>query len=139
MASSPNITTSPPPSNPSDTQQLHKCLWIDCSKSLPDPESLYTHLCNDHIGRKSTNNLCLTCKWLDCGTSCAKRDHITSHLRGLSLSPPPPLSFPPDPIVPDSPHPFERLLTDFSKVALPSYLSCSQASKSISMLQEALS
>ncbi|KAI0034144.1 hypothetical protein K488DRAFT_37650, partial [Vararia minispora EC-137] len=42
---------------------------------------LYTHLCNDHIGRKSTNNLCLTCKWNGCGTTCAKRDHITSHLR----------------------------------------------------------
>ncbi|EIN14023.1 hypothetical protein PUNSTDRAFT_16975, partial [Punctularia strigosozonata HHB-11173 SS5] len=39
------------------------------------------HLCNDHIGRKSTNNLCLTCKWKDCSTTCAKRDHITSHLR----------------------------------------------------------
>jgi hypothetical protein len=47
---------------------------------------LYTHLCNDHIGRKSTNNLCLTCKWNGCGTSCAKRDHITSHLRGTRSS-----------------------------------------------------
>ncbi|KZO95963.1 hypothetical protein CALVIDRAFT_455728, partial [Calocera viscosa TUFC12733] len=44
-------------------------------------ELLYIHLCNDHIGRKSTGNLCLTCKWKDCGVSCAKRDHITSHLR----------------------------------------------------------
>ncbi|OBZ79846.1 hypothetical protein A0H81_01475 [Grifola frondosa] len=52
-----------------------------CDKVLPDPESLYNHLCNDHIGRKSTGNLCLTCKWKDCGTTCAKRDHITSHLR----------------------------------------------------------
>ncbi|KDN53320.1 hypothetical protein K437DRAFT_217718, partial [Tilletiaria anomala UBC 951] len=39
------------------------------------------HLCNDHVGRKSTNNLCLTCKWEACDVSCAKRDHITSHLR----------------------------------------------------------
>ncbi|KAJ7631187.1 hypothetical protein FB45DRAFT_917781 [Roridomyces roridus] len=59
----------------------HKCLWQDCTQGFPDPETLYNHLCNDHIGRKSTNNLCLTCKWKDCGTSCAKRDHITSHLR----------------------------------------------------------
>lgn len=59
----------------------HKCLWLDCTLAFPDPEGLYNHLCNDHIGRKSTNNLCLTCKWRDCGTSCAKRDHITSHLR----------------------------------------------------------
>lgn len=59
----------------------HRCLWESCTKSFADPENLYNHLCNDHIGRKSTNNLCLTCKWKDCGTSCAKRDHITSHLR----------------------------------------------------------
>ena len=71
---------SPPPPPP-----IHKCLWMDCTLSFPDPELLYNHLCNDHIGRKSTNNLCLTCKWRDCGTTCAKRDHITSHLRGSSL------------------------------------------------------
>ncbi|KAJ3477247.1 hypothetical protein NLI96_g10598 [Meripilus lineatus] len=59
----------------------YQCQWVDCDKALPDPEALYNHLCNDHIGRKSTGNLCLTCKWKDCGTSCAKRDHITSHLR----------------------------------------------------------
>ncbi|KAF8215978.1 hypothetical protein K438DRAFT_1799857 [Mycena galopus ATCC 62051] len=64
--------------SPDDTQ---KCQWLDCTQAFPDPETLYNHLCNDHIGRKSTNNLCLTCKWKDCGTSCAKRDHITSHLR----------------------------------------------------------
>ncbi len=61
---------------------VHKCLWKECTQSFGDPETLYNHLCNDHVGRKSTNNLCLTCKWKDCGTSCAKRDHITSHLRG---------------------------------------------------------
>ncbi|KAF8578999.1 hypothetical protein K439DRAFT_428781 [Ramaria rubella] len=59
----------------------HRCQWDACSKVAPDPEALYAHLCNDHIGRKSTNNLCLSCKWKDCGTTCAKRDHITSHLR----------------------------------------------------------
>lgn len=60
------------------------CQWDTCDKSFPDAEVLYNHLCNDHIGRKSTNNLCLTCRWKDCQTSCAKRDHITSHLRGQS-------------------------------------------------------
>ena len=59
-----------------------RCQWADCQVVAPDAELLYLHLCNDHIGRKSTNNLCLTCKWKDCGTTCAKRDHITSHLRG---------------------------------------------------------
>ncbi|KAF9787063.1 hypothetical protein BJ322DRAFT_1003326 [Thelephora terrestris] len=69
-----------PVSNPSQEPVLI-CLWVDCGKSYPDPEILYNHLCNDHIGRKSTNNLCLTCRWKDCGATCAKRDHITSHLR----------------------------------------------------------
>ncbi|KAI0363747.1 hypothetical protein BV20DRAFT_89094 [Pilatotrama ljubarskyi] len=70
------------PATSSDDQASgHACQWVDCDKVLPDPEALYNHLCNDHIGRKSTGNLCLTCKWKDCGTTCAKRDHITSHLR----------------------------------------------------------
>lgn len=67
----------------SDSPPSHRCLWLDCTSAFADPETLYSHLCNDHIGRKSTNNLCLTCRWKDCGTSCAKRDHITSHLRGM--------------------------------------------------------
>ncbi|CAE6444646.1 unnamed protein product [Rhizoctonia solani] len=69
-------STSPPPAD-----KGYACQWEGCDKSLPDPEVLYIHLCNDHIGRKSTNNLCLTCKWKGCGATCAKRDHITSHLR----------------------------------------------------------
>lgn len=72
----------PSASRDSPSTDGHSCQWEGCSKVAPDPESLYAHLCNDHIGRKSTNNLCLSCKWKDCGTTCAKRDHITSHLRG---------------------------------------------------------
>lgn len=68
-----------------EPSSVHHCQWQDCSQSFVDPETLYNHLCNEHIGRKSTNNLCLTCKWKDCGTSCAKRDHITSHLRGAFI------------------------------------------------------
>lgn len=68
------------------TVESFLCEWLTCDAAFDDPELLYNHLCNDHIGRKSTNNLCLTCRWKDCGTSCAKRDHITSHLRGI---PPP--------------------------------------------------
>lgn len=70
-----------------DSSSLYNCQWLDCTKSFTDPEPLYIHLCNDHVGRKSTNNLCLTCKWRDCVTTCSKRDHITSHLRGLLLLP----------------------------------------------------
>lgn len=80
QASTPPATT---PSTPAEAPQGHRCLWLDCTQTYVDPEALYNHLCNDHIGRKSTNNLCLTCKWKDCGTTCAKRDHITSHLRGM--------------------------------------------------------
>lgn len=82
-------TSSPRPDDPtpaSPSADGHRCQWEACSKVAPDPEALYTHLCNDHIGRKSTNNLCLSCKWKDCGTTCAKRDHITSHLRGQYLT-----------------------------------------------------
>ncbi|CAO3667433.1 unnamed protein product [Rhizopus stolonifer] len=59
----------------------HFCRWRDCAKIFGDPEQLYSHLTNDHVGRKSTGNLCLTCHWEDCGTSVIKRDHITSHIR----------------------------------------------------------
>jgi hypothetical protein len=70
-----------------DSSSLYNCQWLDCTKSFTEPEPLYNHLCNDHVGRKSTNNLCLACKWRDCVTTCSKRDHITSHLRGLCLLP----------------------------------------------------
>ncbi|KAI0828935.1 hypothetical protein BC628DRAFT_1315893 [Trametes gibbosa] len=73
--------SAPTTTSTDDSAPGHGCQWVGCDKVLSDPESLYNHLCNDHIGRKSTGNLCLTCKWKDCGTTCAKRDHITSHLR----------------------------------------------------------
>ncbi|CBQ68869.1 Transcription factor pacC [Sporisorium reilianum SRZ2] len=57
------------------------CRWDDCGKVFYDPEVVYKHLCDDHVGRKSTNNLCLTCRWEGCDVTCAKRDHITSHIR----------------------------------------------------------
>lgn len=63
------------------TEDAFACEWTGCTKAFADAETLYNHLCADHVGRKSTNNLCLTCHWKDCGTTCAKRDHITSHLR----------------------------------------------------------
>ncbi|KAI9351884.1 hypothetical protein BD770DRAFT_368567 [Pilaira anomala] len=63
-----------------DSQRYH-CGWESCNKIYTDPEHLYSHLTNDHVGRKSTGNLCLTCHWEDCEVSVAKRDHITSHLR----------------------------------------------------------
>lgn len=38
-------------------------------------------MCERHVGRKSTNNLNLTCGWSNCRTTTVKRDHITSHIR----------------------------------------------------------
>ena len=79
--------------NSDDQNQMHgngdniQCRWQECQYRSPNPEDLYEHLCNAHVGRKSTNNLCLTCAWEGCGVKCVKRDHITSHLRGKCLTP----------------------------------------------------
>ncbi|KAL1955319.1 hypothetical protein VTO42DRAFT_8659 [Malbranchea cinnamomea] len=57
------------------------CQWQGCQEKLPTPEALYEHICERHVGRKSTNNLNLTCQWANCRTTTVKRDHITSHIR----------------------------------------------------------
>lgn len=57
------------------------CQWTGCGERFDSAEELYNHLCDIHVGRKSTNNLCLTCSWGSCHTTTVKRDHITSHLR----------------------------------------------------------
>ncbi|KAJ3018795.1 hypothetical protein HKX48_002612 [Thoreauomyces humboldtii] len=76
---------------PVRTAHILRCLWrLEdeqlCSKQFSEPELLYSHLCEEHVGRKTTNNLCLNCRVLNCSqaledTPFAKRDHITSHLR----------------------------------------------------------
>lgn len=65
----------------SNEEAIH-CDWSDCPETFGTPDKLYDHLCNDHVGRKSTGNLNLVCQWKGCNVSCVKRDHITSHLRG---------------------------------------------------------
>jgi len=57
------------------------CQWQSCGERLPSAEQLYDHVCERHVGRKSTNNLNLTCQWGNCRTTTVKRDHITSHIR----------------------------------------------------------
>lgn len=64
-----------------DMKGPFNCQWSGCSLIFETPELLYDHLCNDHVGRKSSNNLSLTCDWDKCGVTTVKRDHITSHLR----------------------------------------------------------
>ena len=57
------------------------CEWKECAKAFDDPVELYDHICLDHVGRRSTRDLCLTCGWKGCSTITVKRDHITSHVR----------------------------------------------------------
>ncbi|KAL8699940.1 MAG: hypothetical protein Q9224_001195 [Gallowayella concinna] len=58
-----------------------QCLWQGCRERTQNAEALYDHVCEVHIGRKSTNNLNLKCGWANCNISVVKRDHITSHIR----------------------------------------------------------
>lgn len=64
-----------------DMKGPFRCQWKGCSLIFDAPEVMYEHLCDDHVGRKLSNNLSLTCYWDNCGTTTVKRDHITSHLR----------------------------------------------------------
>ncbi|KAI0429689.1 hypothetical protein F5Y09DRAFT_309785 [Xylaria sp. FL1042] len=57
------------------------CKWASCSEKFTSAESLYEHICEKHVGRKSTNNLNLQCQWAQCRITTVKRDHITSHIR----------------------------------------------------------
>ncbi|EOO04449.1 putative ph-response transcription factor pacc rim101 protein [Phaeoacremonium minimum UCRPA7] len=57
------------------------CRWNQCNERFNTAETLYDHICERHVGRKSTNNLNLTCQWNSCRTTTVKRDHITSHIR----------------------------------------------------------
>lgn len=64
-----------------DMKGPFNCQWSGCLLIFDTPEELYDHLCNEHVGRKLSNNLSLTCDWDNCGVTTVKRDHITSHLR----------------------------------------------------------
>lgn len=80
------------------------CQWDKCNERCTSAETLFVskqdseiiygrststcsncliqdHICEKHVGRKSTNNLNLTCGWNSCRTTTVKRDHITSHIR----------------------------------------------------------
>ncbi|KAH7135862.1 transcription factor PacC [Dendryphion nanum] len=70
-----------PASSASITTDQLVCQWQSCGERCPSAEQLYDHVCERHVGRKSTNNLNLTCQWGNCRTTTVKRDHITSHIR----------------------------------------------------------
>ncbi|CAG8649789.1 12608_t:CDS:2, partial [Ambispora gerdemannii] len=75
------MSLTPPLQSDKFEPKILNCLWHQCFKVFDDPKILYHHLANDHVGRKSTGNLCLECRWDKCEVVTAKRDHITSHLR----------------------------------------------------------
>lgn len=64
-----------------DSNTILVCKWLNCTDVFDKAEDLYKHLCETHVGRKSTNNLSLTCRWDNCRVNTVKRDHITSHIR----------------------------------------------------------
>ncbi|KAI9228709.1 MAG: hypothetical protein DHS80DRAFT_15092 [Piptocephalis tieghemiana] len=68
---------------PCDSLESTQCAWKDCTRILPDPDALYAHLCEEHVGRKSKGIQCLECHWKGCTITqtFSKRDHVTSHLR----------------------------------------------------------
>ncbi|EAT80783.2 hypothetical protein HBI56_187820 [Parastagonospora nodorum] len=77
----PQQTASTPASVVNSSGDQLVCQWQSCGERLPSAEQLYDHVCERHVGRKSTNNLNLTCQWGNCRTTTVKRDHITSHIR----------------------------------------------------------
>jgi hypothetical protein len=103
---SPYAIAMPPPTGISPTAvsaapATIACKWQFCDLFFEDAEALcvissaseldlrppsYAHCCDVHIGRKSSGNLNLSCRWEGCSVTCAKRDHITSHMRGALSS-----------------------------------------------------
>ncbi|GAA5823568.1 hypothetical protein JCM11251_000683 [Rhodosporidiobolus azoricus] len=57
------------------------CHWNACGTQFETAESLFNHVCSNHIGRKSAGTLSLECKWTGCHAKASKRDHLTSHCR----------------------------------------------------------
>ncbi|KAI1331255.1 hypothetical protein F5Y16DRAFT_361020 [Xylariaceae sp. FL0255] len=68
-------------SSPAVADESLTCKWAECTDKFQSPEMLYEHICDKHVGRKSTNNLNLQCSWGSCRITTVKRDHITSHIR----------------------------------------------------------
>ncbi|CCF59925.1 hypothetical protein KAFR_0I01440 [Kazachstania africana CBS 2517] len=76
-----SVPSSPSSSSSSADEIKLQCKWNQCKMVFNQPELLYNHLCQDHIGRKSQKNLQLNCQWEHCTIKTEKRDHITSHIR----------------------------------------------------------
>ncbi|KAJ3305892.1 hypothetical protein HDV03_000734 [Kappamyces sp. JEL0829] len=72
-----------PSHQPAHNPAMKPCLWQRpfCTMTFADDQALYDHVNEVHIGRKKTDNLCLSCHWKNCAVVCSKRDHITSHIK----------------------------------------------------------
>ncbi|KAI2642657.1 hypothetical protein GGS21DRAFT_185285 [Xylaria nigripes] len=79
-ASSGSTAATSQPNAPVQDDSL-TCKWANCGEKFTSAEILYEHICEKHVGRKSTNNLNLQCQWAQCRITTVKRDHITSHIR----------------------------------------------------------
>ncbi|EWY81692.1 hypothetical protein FOYG_15914 [Fusarium oxysporum NRRL 32931] len=51
------------------------------TSTTSDTPQISEHISERHVGRKSNNNLNLTCQWNSCRTTTVKRDHMVSHIR----------------------------------------------------------
>lgn len=77
-----------------------QCQWIKCTKKFPTTQQLLvsqpntpkiwcasnrvpqTHVSDDHVGRRKSDNYTLSCGWKGCGYDAAKkRNHLVSHLQ----------------------------------------------------------
>ena len=63
-----------------------QCQWQNCNSLFNRAGLLFSHLCNDHVGKRTNSSICLTCKWKDCGKSFEERDLITEHCRITHVS-----------------------------------------------------
>lgn len=68
-------------SNKKIDREIHQCQWFNCGRFFESASDLFQHMSNQHVGRKTTETLCLTCGWNGCGRRFDKRDHIISHVR----------------------------------------------------------
>ena len=57
------------------------CFWRDCNMIFAHAKLLYTHICEDHIGRKHPPTHEYHCLWGTCKHPMTyKRDHLISHI-----------------------------------------------------------
>ncbi|KAJ3013328.1 UNVERIFIED_CONTAM: hypothetical protein HDU68_000757 [Siphonaria sp. JEL0065] len=77
-----------------DLPLIFHCMWdintieearpSRCPHTFENPDELFVHLSEDHIGRKALGTLNLCCRWIGCCHTSrvfTKRDNVVSHAR----------------------------------------------------------